>query len=61
MDQALWQAGVRGRRWLRRRLRRAPTDYAFSANGIVFADGEEKPAMQDLRYWYDNAGRPRRP
>ena len=28
------------------------TDYAFSGNGIVFADGTEKPAMQEVRYWY---------
>ena len=38
-------------------LESAPTDYAFSANGIVFADGTEKPAMQDLRYWYDTPAR----
>ncbi len=29
-----------------------PTDYNFSANGIVFSDGIEKPAMQDVRFWY---------
>ena len=29
------------------------TDYNFSGNGIVYADGAEKPAMQDVRYWYD--------
>ena len=28
------------------------SDYAFSGNGIVFADGTEKPAMQEVRYWY---------
>lgn len=28
------------------------TDYAFSGNGIVFADRREKPAMQDVRFWY---------
>lgn len=28
------------------------SDYNFSGNGIVFADGTEKPAMQDLKYWY---------
>ena len=28
------------------------TDYNFSGNGIVYADGAEKPAMQDVRYWY---------
>ena len=31
-----------------------PTDYAFSGNGIVFADGAEKPAMQDVCYWYSS-------
>ncbi|MDY3917882.1 MAG: glycoside hydrolase family 2 TIM barrel-domain containing protein [Candidatus Limivivens sp.] len=29
-----------------------PSDYAFSGNGIVFADRREKPAMQEVRYWY---------
>ena len=29
-----------------------PSDYEFSANGIVFADRKEKPAMQELRYYY---------
>lgn len=29
-----------------------PTDYAFCGNGIVFADRTEKPAMQEVRYWY---------
>lgn len=29
-----------------------PTDYAFSGNGILFADRTEKPAMQEVRYWY---------
>ena len=29
-----------------------PTDYEFSANGIVFADRTEKPAMQEVRYHY---------
>ncbi len=29
-----------------------PTDYNFSGNGIVFADRTEKPAMQEVRYWY---------
>ena len=44
------------------------TDYNFSGNGIVYADGAEKPAMQDVRYWYDTppaappcARRPTRP
>ncbi len=29
-----------------------PADYEFSANGIVFADRQEKPAMQEVRYYY---------
>lgn len=28
------------------------SDYEFSANGIVFADRTEKPAMQEVRYYY---------
>lgn len=30
-----------------------PSDYEFSGNGIVFADGLEKPALQEVRYYYD--------
>lgn len=29
-----------------------PSDYAFSGDGIVFADRTEKPAMQEVRYYY---------
>ncbi len=29
-----------------------PSDYAFSGNGIIFADRTEKPAMQEVRYFY---------
>ena len=29
-----------------------PSDYEFSGNGIVFADRREKPAMQEVRYYY---------
>ncbi len=29
-----------------------PADYEFSGNGIVFADRREKPAMQEVRYYY---------
>ena len=25
---------------------------SFSGNGIVFADRKEKPAMQEVRYYY---------
>ncbi len=31
-----------------------PSDYNFSANGIVFADRTEKPCMQEVRYWYSD-------
>lgn len=29
-----------------------PSDYEFSGNGLVFADRTEKPAMQEVRYYY---------
>jgi len=29
-----------------------PADYEFSGNGILFADRKEKPAMQQVRYYY---------
>jgi beta-galactosidase len=29
-----------------------PSDYEFSGDGIVFSDGQEKPAMQEVRYYY---------
>lgn len=29
-----------------------PSDYEFSCNGIIFADRREKPAMQEVRYYY---------
>ncbi len=29
-----------------------PSDYEFSGNGIVFADRKEKPATQEVRYYY---------
>ena len=29
-----------------------PSDYEFSGNGIVFANRKEKPAMQEVRYYY---------
>lgn len=54
MDQALWRTDSLGRRVLGYGgdFGERPTDYNFSANGIVFADGSEKPAMQEVRYWY---------
>ncbi len=29
-----------------------PSDYEFSGNGIIFADRIEKPAMQEVKYYY---------
>ena len=29
-----------------------PSDYEFSGNGIVFADRTEKPATQEVKYYY---------
>ena len=29
-----------------------PADYEFSGNGILFADRKEKPAMQEVKYYY---------
>ena len=29
-----------------------PAEYEFSGNGILFADRKEKPAMQEVRYYY---------
>ena len=57
MDQALWRTDARGRRALGYGgdFGERPTDYAFCANGIVFADGTEKPAMQEVRYWHRSA------
>ena len=54
MDQALWRTDANGRRVLGYGgdFGDRQCDYAFSANGIVFADGAEKPAMQEVRYWY---------
>lgn len=54
MDQALWRTDALGRRVLSYGgdFGDRPTDYAFSGNGILFADGTEKPAMQEVRYWY---------
>lgn len=54
MDQALWQENAQGQQTLGYGgdFDDRQTDYAFSGNGIVFADGREKPAMQEVRYWY---------
>ena len=29
-----------------------PSDYEFSGDGLVFATRDEKPAMQEVRYYY---------
>lgn len=54
MDQALWFKNVNGQKVLGYGgdFGERQTDYAFSGNGIVFVDGFEKPAMQEVRYWY---------
>ena len=48
-----------GRMWMERRswdmagtLGTDPRITPFAGNGIVFADRGEKPAMQEVRYWY---------
>lgn len=30
-----------------------PSDYEFSGNGVVFATRDEKPAMQEVKYYYE--------
>ncbi len=55
IDQALWiKDEVTGREVLRYGgdFDDRPSDYEFSGNGIVFADRSEKPAMQEVRYYY---------
>lgn len=54
IDQALWYENPYGEQVLGYGgdFGDRPTDYAFSGNGILFADGTEKPAMQEVRYWY---------
>ena len=55
MDQALWvEDEVTGRRVLRYGgdFDDRPSDYAFSGDGIVFADRTVKPAIQELKSYY---------
>lgn len=55
IDQALWaEDEVTGKRVLRYGgdFDDRPSDYEFSGNGIVFADRTEKPAMQEVRFYY---------
>lgn len=53
-DQALWHENAQGQRVLGYGgdFGDRQSDYAFSANGIVTADGQPKPCMQEVRYWY---------
>lgn len=57
MDQALWHENAGGQKVLGYGgdFGDRQSDYAFSGNGIVFADGTEKPVMQEVRYWYSGA------
>lgn len=59
MDQALWHIDSLGRRVLGYGgdFGDRATDYAFSGNGLLFADGGEKPAVQEAKYWYDTPER----
>lgn len=55
MDQALFvKDAVTGKEVLRYGgdFDDKPSDYEFSGNGILFADRREKPAMQEVRYYY---------
>ena len=54
MDQALWKTNDQGQRVLGYGgdFGERQTDYNFSGNGIVTADGQEKPCMQEARYWH---------
>lgn len=55
IDQALWaEDDITGKKVLRYGgdFDDRPSDYEFSGNGIVFADRTEKPAMQEVRYYY---------
>ncbi|MDO4343817.1 MAG: glycoside hydrolase family 2 TIM barrel-domain containing protein [Eubacteriales bacterium] len=56
VDQALYHRNAQGQEVLGYGgdFLDRPTDYAFSANGILFADRTEKPAMQEVRYWYSS-------
>lgn len=62
IDQALWvEDEVTGRKVLRYGgdFDDRPSDYEFSGNGILFADRSEKPAMQEVRYYYGTQNRDR--
>ena len=56
IDQALWRTDeATGKQVLRYGgdFDDRPSDYEFSGNGILFADRSEKPAMQEVRYYYE--------
>lgn len=55
MDQALWHRNAQGQTVLGYGgdFGERQCDYNFSGNGIVTADGVEKPCTQELRYWHD--------
>ena len=55
MDQALWVWDKVTEKYVLRYggdFDDRPSDYEFSGNGILFADRTEKPAMQEVRYYY---------
>lgn len=55
IDQALWiKDEVTGEKVLRYGgdFDDRPSDYEFSGNGIIFADRTEKPALQEVKYYY---------
>ena len=55
MDQAVWHKNAQGETVLGYGgdFGERQCDYNFSGNGIVTADGIEKPCMQEVRYWHD--------
>ena len=55
MDQALWHTTPNGKQGLGYGgdFGERQADYNFSGNGIVTADGKEKPCMQEVRYWHN--------
>jgi len=54
MDQALWYRNVNGQAVLGYGgdFGERQSDYNFSGNGIVTADGIPKPCIQEVRYWH---------
>ena len=54
MDQALWYRNANGQTILGYGgdFGERQSDYNFSGNGIVTADGIPKPCMQEVRYWH---------